>query len=225
MQITLGTTYYNNPENLIQYINHHIDYVDHIIVVDDGSDNPASKYLQKDSKISLYRVLKDYGFNSHGCRNLIMRQTTTDWNILMDVDRLFIDPEYAVHFIKNKKLNKNTLYLFEMIVKHADSIHKSVNDFMIHKDHFWSVGGYDEELIGIRNGDRHFRLQLENFGDERVMTGVQARFTRSSSTSLGKVSPNDIHGMTKQLYQILSNRVICPEPNKPTLTFKWEKVF
>lgn len=225
MQITLGTTYYNNPENLIQYINHHIDYVDHIIVVDDGSTDPASKYLQKDSKISLYRVLKDYGFNSHGCRNLIMRQTTTDWNILMDVDRLFIDPQFAIELIKKKKLNKNTLYLFEMIVKHADSIHESVNDFMVHKEHFWSVGGYDEELIGIRNGDRHFRMQLENFGNERVITGVQARFTRSPSTSLGKASPNDIHGMTTKLYQMLANRVTCPEPNKPTLIFEWEKVF
>jgi glycosyltransferase involved in cell wall biosynthesis len=226
MKLTLGTTYYNCPKLLTKFIDHHIEHFDEIIVVDDGSSDPAENYINNRNKIRLYRVPIDYGFNSHGCRNLIMSEVSTDWTVLMDTDRLFIDPVFAVDTIKTKKLNDNTLYLFEMFSNHKDltSLHPSVNDFLVNKNHFWKAGGYDEELVGVRTGDREYRKQLSHFGNERILYGVQAKFTRNASINLKVNSPND-KKITGKIASLIDKRMKFPEPSKKTLTFKWHRVF
>lgn len=226
MKLTLGTTYYNCPELLIKFIDHHIDYFDELIIVDDGSNIPAENYIQKNNKIKLYRVPIDYGFNSHGCRNLIMKETSNDWVVLFDVDRLIVDPKFATQTIKSKKLNTNTLYLFEMFsnYKDFDTVHISVNDFLVHKEHFWNAGGYDEEFIGMRVGDREYREQLKNYGNEKILYGIQAMFTRKPSLKLNITSPND-KKIDRKVYNKIVRRSKFPEPNKSTLTFEWHRVF
>lgn len=226
MKITLGTTYYNNPKILSQFVKNHIDYFDELIIVDDGSEDPAGNHIQDKDKIRLYRVPIDYGFNSHGCRNLIMKETMTDWTVLMDMDRIFIDPVFAVDVIKTKKLNTKTMYLFEMFsnIKDVQTLHPSVNDFLIHKDHFWQAGGYDEELIGVRTGDRQYRTQLKHFGNEQLLHGVQARFTRGPSIITKATSIYDKKA-TSETLRLIDRRMKNPEPNKKTLTFEWHRVF
>ena len=110
--LTLGSTFYNNPENLIEFVNTHQDFVDEIIIVDDGSPRIITDYLLPSSKIRLFRVKKDYGFNSHGCRNLIMTKARHDWVVLIDLDRKFIWPEDAFNQIRSVNLQSNTLYRF-----------------------------------------------------------------------------------------------------------------
>ncbi len=227
MKLTLGTTYYNCPDLLTSFIDHHKEYFDEIIVVDDGSNILAEDHIKNKEKVKLYRVPIDYGFNSHGCRNLIMKETESDWTVLLDVDRLFIDPKFATSIIKNKKLREDTLYLFEMFSDYEkiETCHESVNDFLVHKNHFWKAGGYDEEIIGIRSGDRQFRKQLLNFGYEKLIHGVQVKFTRKPSVLLNFVSPNDKAVFDRKLEKIIHNRTFKPNPNKPTLTFDWYRVF
>lgn len=227
MKLTLGTTYYNCPELLEKFLDHHREFFDEIIIVDDGSDVSAEQYIKNRDKIKLYRVPIDYGFNSHGCRNLIMKETSNDWVVLIDIDRLFIDPLFATNAIKTKKLNPNILYLFETFAdyKNPKTLHSSVNDFLVHKNHFWKAGGYDEELIGIRSGDRQYREQLLNFGKEKLFYGIQAKFTRISSNLLGCTSPKDKLIFSITLQKMIKRRIKIPNPNKPTLTFEWHRVF
>ena len=101
--LTIGTTYYNNPEYLFKFIEKNISYVQEMIIVDDGSSDIITNYIRPNYKLRLFRVKKDYGFNSHGCRNLIMSQTKNDWVILLDIDREFIWPEVAYDQILRKK--------------------------------------------------------------------------------------------------------------------------
>ena len=229
--ITLGTTYYNNPSFLIAFVDHHLDFVDELIIVDDGSPNPASEVIKQHPKIKLYRVTKDYGFNSHGCRNLIMKESANEWVVLLDLDRKFLDPTEAFDVIKNKKLKNSVMYKFVAYNKWTkdalSSIHISVNDFLIHREHFFSAGGYDEELIGVRNGDRQYFVQLEHFGTEQLLPSVEIQLTRRPSLQLKNkkgLSSKD-RGMSMAMHNLLQKRMAVPEPNKPILTFAWERVF
>lgn len=225
MKLTLGSTYYNNPDYLLRFYRRNRPFVDEMIIVDDGSKYPITDYLKPNDKLRLFRVKKDYGFNSHGCRNLIMKMTSNPWVILMDLDRQFIRPEVDYYEIRNANLKKiNRRYCF---VGHSKSLgpHKSVNDYLIHQDHFFSAGGYDEELIGIRNGDRQYFEQLLNFGDEKILYSVNFLLTRRSSVILGGDAASELDRpfRTEQV-KLLQRRIKNPEPNKPILTFEWEEI-
>lgn len=228
--LTLGTTYYNNPVELKNFINLHLDYVDELIVVDDGSSLPITNYISPTEKLRIFRVKKDYGFNSHGCRNLIMKMSTFDWVILLDLDRNFIKPPESLKAIRDRlpKLNKKKLHRFLTHVKFEGNCHISVNDYLIHRDYFFSAGGYDEEIIGMRTGDREFFEQLLFFGDERVMPEVSIIFTREPSMHIGgnTMSPNDVafNPNRNKIYTKVIDRMIKPDPNKPILTFEWEEI-
>ena len=231
MKLTLGTTYYNNPQLLKNFVKRNLPFVDELIVVDDGSKYPITDFLQPEGKIRLFRVKKDYGFNSHGCRNLIMKQSTNDWVVLIDIDREFTEPAIAYTFIRSAPLNNKTLYKFTAFTSSSGvDAHRSVNDFLIHRDYFFSAGGYDEEIIGIRTGDRQYFEQLKHFGKEKTLHGINLRLLRRPSTRQRELnskaewaSPND-KPMKNTYTRLLHKRMQNPEPNKPILTFEWEEL-
>jgi glycosyltransferase involved in cell wall biosynthesis len=227
MKITLGTTYYNNPANLKQFLSLHLPWVDELIVVDDGSNKfPITEFCKPANNLRLFRVTKDLGFNSHGCRNLIMKQATNDWVILLDLDRIFLNPKESINIIKNTKLINNILYRFVVHNSMYDT-HISVNDFLIHKNHFFSAGGYDEELIGIRTGDREYFEQLLHFGKEKLLHGVAIQFTRESTVLLSRERREiEMPRPTNNSYDfnLIHQRMLIPEPGKKILTFPWEEI-
>jgi|TARA_R110000782_G_scaffold120120_1_gene210993 glycosyltransferase involved in cell wall biosynthesis len=230
-KITLGTTYYNNPEAIQIFIDNHAEHADELIIVDDGSpDFPLTDTITPTEKIKIFRVKKDYGFNSHGCRNLIMTVASNDWVVLMDSDRLFYNPEYSFNFFRKTPLLTHRRYTF---VCHAgyvgNQIHESVNDFLICKQHFFSVGGYDEEFMGSRCGDREFFIQLKTIGIDKNIPSIDVLLTRPSTLSMSSghntISPNDVKlYMNDDMSTVVNERLYVPQPNKPILTFDWEQI-
>lgn len=243
MKLTLGTTYFENPNNIIKFYNDNYLYVDEMIIVDDGSEKyPLTNYLQPNNKLKIFRVTQDYGFNSHGCRNLIMKKSKYDWVILMDSDRGFLNPKKNINKIKNLNLEQNILYNF----LHEEPLPEpSVNDFLIHRDHFFSVGGYDEETIGFRTGDRDFKKQLLHFGREKILKSIfiveyristllEAGYDSFTKTiqhpdkkpdHLSKLDLNSFSiEKNRKIDTLLKSRIKDPEPNKQILTFEWEEI-
>lgn len=201
-----------------------------MIIVDDGSNDiyHISHYVNLSEKIKIYRVKKDYGFNSHGCRNLIMKEASNEFVILIDSDREIHNPKEAIESIKKKKLRKDVLYRFVAhLLKIGNHTHESVNDFLISKKHFFSAGGYDEELIGVRTGDREYFEQLKFFGKEKTLYDIDLILLRSPSVKNNDkriiVSKND-RKLSANISKIIQNRMKNPEPNKKILTFEWERV-
>lgn len=224
---TLGTTFYNNPEYLDQYIKINLPLVDELIIVDDGSEISIDNYVKPGGKLRLFRVPTDYGFNSHGCRNLIMKMSSYDWVILTDIDRRFVWPDHSYRCIREKKLNPKAFYKFyhdyrggldeTYLYTKFNDISFSLNDFLIHKSLFFSVGGYDEELIGFKVGDREFRDQLRVLGLEKSLPDSYISFLRNSTPYKSKPIPHIIR-------KLITQRIKTPEPNKPILTFKWFEI-
>lgn len=230
---TLGTTYYENPEHLEKYVDLHLPYVDELIIVDDGSKVFKAKHVvEPHPKIKLYRVLKDYGFNSHGCRNLIMKEATNDWVALVDVDRIFLDKGRELLKIVPASLDPLVKYKFIVhVLQEGNKVHQGVNDYLINKELFFKAGGYDEELIGIRDGDRDFFYQLSHFGKIQTIN-AHIMITRIPSAhipqEIDKATFNNVpfsKHYSHDLLNLVESRKIKPDPNKPILTFEWERVF
>lgn len=196
--------------------------MDELIIVDDYSKKyPANKVLEQYENVKLFRVTKNYGFNSHGCRNLIVNKSSNEWILLIDVDREFYNNGEDLQKIYSYELDKDILYKF---VVHAFSfgngIHRSVNDFLIHKELFNCVGGYDEELIGVRTGDRQLFEQMSNFCKIQTLNNVNLMYTRAS-TKADKCE----YFITRNQQRLIESRIIKPDPNKKTLTFEWEQIY
>lgn len=257
--LTLGTTYYNCPAYLDDFVKNNIDYVDHLIIVDDGSEpsKRASLYLDAHPKISLYEVTKDVGFNSHGSRNLIMKECQTDWCVLLDIDREFMDADLDWNELRDfldTDISDDCFYTFAIWAnpvvgkdpnelqyspKKFDSeweLLDSPNDFIVNKKVFWSVGGYDEEIIGFRAGDRHFMRQMNLLYQWATLLNVELKMLRGPSehntttrTLIKKYRDtieysrhfNDMMKIVHRRYRGIEYL----NPNKPTLTFPWRKVF
>lgn len=227
-KITLGTTYYNCPDLLERFLQKHSKYVDELIVVDDGSkkQNCISKYSDVDNNVKLYRVHKDLGFNSHGCRNLIASEASNNWIVLIDIDREFDNPEYTFNTLSTRKLKENVRYLFiTHYRKLSNDTHASVNDFLIHRNHYFSVGGYDEELVGQRWGDREFLDQLKVMGGkESLLYDIDLIATRNASL-LPRVRHKVVWKTAERShFKLMEQRAKKPDPNKPILQFEWDRL-
>ena len=155
-EITVITTYYNNEDLLRKFIENFLLIEDiKLIIVDDGSMIHPAIDTVKDfpaDRISLYRIKKDLGFNSHGARNLGYTVSVTDWNIFIDIDYNLLDIVDDIKKLQYANLNENSVYYFNL------------NTFLIHKETYGSGKGYDEEFVNIHYGDRFFIEYLrDNF--------------------------------------------------------------
>ena len=243
---TVITTYYEEPFFLKKFIKTHADANYDVIVVDDGSKiTPAINIFNSMhfGKIKLFRAVEDLGFNSHGCRNLAMQQSKTQWNILVDID-------YQINSI-NKLLigvlNKEVLYAFPVEnfkteLPPTGYHRKSINDFVVTKDLFWRAGGYDTEFTGAHYGDRLFIRRMtsgKNVG-KLLNQGVWLRELRSphcikriiKSDQVFQYSTRDPYIITtstsfhdrltiidKKVKQERAIGVLCGDP----VPFKWEQ--
>lgn len=173
-KLTYITTYYDDKtrseaallDRLLKQIKEYNSSNLKLIIVDDASPGIPAKDVVKDyinPNISLYRISKDIGFNSHGARNLAMNQTTTEWNLLVDIDYKFVG--FDLLFEQLGDLEKKVPHHFPVVHDYNNSNTKtrpSINDFLITKTLFWKVGGYDSELFGFHAGDREFMVKISN---------------------------------------------------------------
>ena len=65
-----------------------------------------------DLNIKAYSATKDVGFNNHGCRNLMMLESETNWNMLMDIDVLLNNK--LLDIMMTADLNEKMFYCFKV---------------------------------------------------------------------------------------------------------------
>lgn len=161
-------TYYNEPELLQRCVDRWNDFSAdlHIILIDDGSKiHPAIDVIEQNKirdniKFSLYAVDDDIGFNSHGCRNLGAMVAETDWILFLDID-YNPQPGDITKLVKEWELNHAPWYNFyARFYRTPKERYVPLNQFLIKKDFFWEVGGYNESYTRWHYGDREFLDQL-----------------------------------------------------------------
>ena len=103
-------------------------------------DDHAKEPLEKQRGADCYRVLDDIAWNAGGAVNLGF-QEAEGWVIYADIDHLIT--KEMIDEIGKWDLQKGTMYLFgRKWIRNSDAC------YMIHKDDFEKIGGYDEDFSG-----------------------------------------------------------------------------
>lgn len=238
--------YYDAPEMLMKHLEYWQLYPEwvaeclNVVLIDDGSPKcPASTVLDAVGgppfPIELYRIEEDIPWNHGGARNLAFTQMQEGWALLTDIDHVL--PLESVCSLLTKHLNDKCVYIpsryrvlsaldWEEIEPHSDS-------FVLTREMFWKVGGFDEEFSGYWNGVSHlFRKHLSTVVQEYIVLENTHLFFFDNTIvkdanveSLGrKGSAYDIKDDPK-LYRRLNKR-LQDKDYKPKnhLHFSWKQV-
>ncbi len=126
-----------------------------IILIDDHGTPSVEEMLSGitlyDYNFSVYRIQDDLKYNMPGALNLGMMVASTPWILTMDTDYSF-QPDVMQRLLDFKPYQKEVYAFFlerdpvdEQLAK-LDRTH--TNTFLLHKDTFTSLNGFDEDFSG-----------------------------------------------------------------------------
>lgn len=141
-----------------------------IVLVDDGSPQPALDVERPDGlpALSIYRVLEDRPWFQHGARNIGARVASAPWLLLTDMDHVLTAGAADALLKRLGRLDAKTAYFLHRV--EADTLRPTIgregqpkphpNSFVMTRELFWSVGGYDEDFCGVYGTDGLFKTRL-----------------------------------------------------------------
>ena len=237
--------YYDQPEMLAaqmtvweKYPAWAMEYLK-FIIVDDGSPNfPAEALLGEfDSEflIELYRIKEDIPWNHGGARNLAFDRMEEGWAVLTDIDHVL--PQESICSLLTMDLRLEMVYIPARYLKRGplewEEISRHSDSFILTREKFWQVGGFDEDLAGYWNGvSGPFRKALRSHAGVIELDHVHFMMYDTDLikdahvTSLGrKGTKYDIlaPGVDRKKFNQSHQRGGGYQPKNP-LRFNWEQV-
>jgi len=154
--LTIVMAVYGQPKMLAHQIETILSYPQDILdqlavrIVDDHGTPPAEihKEVRDLLDIRLYRVLEDIPWNQMGARNIGMREST-GWCVMLDPD-MVIEADMIDKFMRFTACPRGKVFKFGL--KHmsggAKLDYSSPNAWVVHRDDFFEMGGYNEDFRG-----------------------------------------------------------------------------
>ena len=202
--MTIIYTYYNQKERIPGILKEkHPDC--RVIIVDDCSQTP----LKSLESIDVYRIDEDIPWNQPGARNLGF-QEAEGWIICADIDHLVTREN--VDALINMKKEKGTIYY----LGREDTI--GWNLYLIHKDDFEKIGGYDEDFCGHYGYDDTLfnRMAYKNLIVKEVRDIKAKVFAKESSSALQRDYTFNLN--------LLAYKKNKERNNGERIRFNWHKV-
>ena len=168
--LTIYSPYYNQPEllkfNFDLYSSFKKELLDkaHFMIVDDGSQvKPAydiAKEYTKKLDISLYKIDVDIPWNMPEANNIAFKEIKTPWVLRTDMDHFLDEKQMLSAVLGAYKQHAPIGYLYffgkRFVFKGENAkdgkaypinqLHE--NSYIIHKDDYWRIGGYNECYSG-----------------------------------------------------------------------------
>lgn len=227
-EVTQIMAYYENPtmlqkhlHNIRQYEKKHRKML-RLIVVDDGSPTKPARFDSETAcHAEIYRMKVDIRWNQDACRNLGVEHAKTEWVLLTDMDHLV--PFETMGWIMTQSLDPKTAYRFSRVSAPDMLPYKPhPNSWLMTRELFKKVGGYDERLAGWYGTDGDF---LDRVAAQAMIIQLNQHLIRvprevipdSSTTSLSRKSPEDFQNI-----RMLRRKYAGTPPL--TLSFPWERV-
>lgn len=188
MIISLVMPYYMNPDMLALQYATWAGWSDkakaqiEIVIVDDCSPQPAADVERLDGlpALRIFRVGEDRPWWQHGARNIGAHEAAAPWLLLTDMDHV-LTAEAADALLKRMpQLDAGTAYFLHRIeadtglptVNEAGQQKPHPNSFVMTRDLYWRVGGYDEDYCGVYGTDGLFKTRLFGMAERGFLKKV-----------------------------------------------------
>lgn len=190
-EVTLCIAFYRNVEMLKRQLQEWELYPAgiRVIVVDDGSPEPAKPIIEANASsdllknIELYRILVDIPWNREEARNLGASQARTSWLIHADIDHVLPsdsakkllefspDPKHWHRFPRWRKGKADETRKKDAIADDVEfgEVRPHVDSYLITKAMYTQVGGYDLAFSGCLGGGSDFLKRLEAVAEQRLL--------------------------------------------------------
>jgi hypothetical protein len=166
--LNINYTYYNNYKLLEEVVKHYEDYNQFkFTIIDDGSKREPISRDMVPSHWTVYRVEEDRGWGNEVCRNILMRETNTEWNALMDLDYVitkcpdvekiyeaFKEQSFCFQFESGRSVEYND---YRTEVKDG----RMINSFIVSRSAWHDTCGYDMSFGYLYGYDHTFFEQLD----------------------------------------------------------------
>lgn len=146
-----------------------------VILVDDGSQNaPAAAVARPEGlpALEIYRVTEDRPWHQHAARNLGAHVAPDGWLLMTDMDHVLTGKNAAALLKRLGRMNPNMIFTLRRV--EADTGLPTLgrdgqpkphpNSFVLTRELYWRIGGYDEDLCGIYGTDGNFRRRAFTTG-------------------------------------------------------------
>ena len=187
--------------------------------VDDGSSPPILASAPARS-MRAFRVLDDIPWNQPGARNLGALNASGEWILFHDIDHFISSQNTSDILSQLDSLNPMRMYRFSRAYLNSDAaIASHMNTFLIQKELFVSLGGYDSDFSGNYAFDDTFFddvFRLAN-GKVSMLTSIVVRVDETLITkNLSRdLSVNSL--LRKKKLRELRRRKLCKLLNPFTL--------
>lgn len=207
----------------------------HIILVDDCSVQRPDVPADLPFDYREYRILKHRRWDWLICRNLGQAEAQTEWRIMTDIDHIV--PEETLRYVMNEALDVQRAHRFSRMTLTSPTDFTQVTPYKLHpdswmmtKDAFEKVGGYDERYAGNYGSSGEFTGRVEAKLGKAVQLHVplwrvgretvpDASTPKEIDGVLTRKQPRDRAGM------IEARRRVTKEGGPPRrLTLPWERV-
>jgi Glycosyl transferase family 2 len=181
--LTLCVAYYSQPLILARQISEWEQYPAglRIFLVDDGSPVPALPVVAEQasdalkSRLRLYRVQVDKAWHREGARNLSALKAETDWICMIDIDHVLPaaaaarlmefepNPNFWYRFTRYRQGKADETRMKDLIPREQEfgPVKEHIDSYLLPREMYWSVGGYDLDFIGCLGGGTDFLRRLE----------------------------------------------------------------
>lgn len=196
--ITVLYTYFGQRERIQGILEQGLKTV----IVDDCSKEPLGPL----DGVKVVRITDDIKWNQPGARNLGFH-ISDGWILCADIDHLVTKEN--MEQLEKTELKRGCVYY----LGREDT--NSVNIYVIHKDDFEKIGGYDEDFCGNYGyDDIHFYNKCVRLLEVHELRHIKAKVYAKESSSEG------VRDSTHNL-EVIKRKGVEPTPR---LRFNWEYV-